>query len=61
MRLAEDVLLWRAEGLRRLNGHDPRYGRVVPVADLDRAFGGPSSAGFSDIGFSVSATPVVPH
>jgi hypothetical protein len=39
-RLAEDVLLWRAEGLRR-DGHDPRYGRVVPVADLDRAFGGP--------------------
>jgi hypothetical protein len=39
-RLAEDVLLWRAEGLRR-DGHDPRYGRVVPVADLDRAFRGP--------------------
>ncbi|MBM9435176.1 hypothetical protein [Actinacidiphila bryophytorum] len=38
-RLAEDVLLWRAEGLRR-DGHDPRYGRVVPVADLDRAFRG---------------------
>ncbi|MEU2267567.1 hypothetical protein ABZ568_14355 [Streptomyces olindensis] len=41
MRLAEDVLLWRAEGFRKLDGHDPRYGRVVPVADLDRAFGGP--------------------
>lgn len=41
MRLAEDVLLWRAEGFRGLDGHDPRYGRVVPVADLDRAFGGP--------------------
>ncbi|MFI6287335.1 hypothetical protein ACIBCM_21735 [Streptomyces sp. NPDC051018] len=41
VRLAEDVLLWRAEGLRTLDGHDPRYGRVVPVADLDRAFGGP--------------------
>lgn len=40
-RLAEDVLLWRAEGLRTLDGHDPRFGRVVPVADLDRAFGGP--------------------
>ncbi|MDT0307350.1 hypothetical protein RM780_10285 [Streptomyces sp. DSM 44917] len=40
MRLAEDVLLWRAEGFRTLDGHDPRYGRVVPVADLDRAFGG---------------------
>ncbi len=41
MRLAEDVLLWRAEGFRALDGHDPRYGRVVPVADLERAFGGP--------------------
>ncbi|MFD5257501.1 hypothetical protein ACFWM5_32355 [Streptomyces bobili] len=41
MRLAEDVLLWRAEGFRGLDGHDPRYGRLVPVADLDRAFGGP--------------------
>ncbi|WP_406168184.1 hypothetical protein [Streptomyces sp. NBC_00996] len=41
MRLAEDVLLWRAEGFRALDGHDPRYGRSVPVADLDRAFGGP--------------------
>ncbi|MFD4942099.1 hypothetical protein ACFWNT_06050 [Streptomyces sp. NPDC058409] len=40
-RLAEDVLLWRAEGFRRLDGHDPRYGRAVNVADLDRAFGGP--------------------
>ncbi|MGW7574987.1 hypothetical protein [Streptomyces sp. NPDC054765] len=41
MRLAEDVLLWRAEGSLALDVHDPRYGRVVPVADLDRAFGGP--------------------
>lgn len=41
MWLAEDVLLWRAEGFRALDGHDPRYGRSVPVADLDRAFGGP--------------------
>lgn len=41
MRLAEDVLLWRAEGFRTLDGHDPCYGRVVTVADLDRAFGGP--------------------
>ncbi|MEU6535783.1 hypothetical protein [Streptomyces sp. NPDC047000] len=40
-RLAEDILLWRAEGFRELDGHDPRYGRVVPVAVLDRAFGGP--------------------
>jgi hypothetical protein len=39
-RLAEDVLLWRAEGFRP-DGHDPRFGRVVTVADLDRAFGGP--------------------
>ncbi|WP_198668280.1 hypothetical protein [Streptomyces triticisoli] len=41
MRLAEDVLLWRAEGFRALDGHDPRYGRVISIADLDRAFGGP--------------------
>ncbi|WP_414504785.1 hypothetical protein [Streptomyces sp. NEAU-L66] len=41
MRLAEDILLWRAEGSLALDVHDPRYGRVVPVADLDRAFGGP--------------------
>jgi hypothetical protein len=37
-RLAEDILLWRAEG-RRLDGHDPRYGRIVPVAELGRHFG----------------------
>ncbi|MEV5347406.1 hypothetical protein [Streptomyces achromogenes] len=41
MRLAEDVLLWRAEGFRELDGHDPRYGRAVPVAVLERTFGGP--------------------
>ncbi|CAM5525525.1 hypothetical protein SAVIM338S_04025 [Streptomyces avidinii] len=40
-RLAEDVLLWRAEGFRALDGHDPRYGRAVDVAVLDRSFGGP--------------------
>ncbi|MEV8566033.1 hypothetical protein AB0436_10720 [Streptomyces sp. NPDC051322] len=40
-RLAEDVLLWRAEGFRALDGHDPRYGRAVTVAELDRDFGGP--------------------
>ncbi|MFJ3768195.1 N-6 DNA methylase [Streptomyces sp. NPDC090082] len=40
-RLAEDVLLWRAEGFQGLGGHDPRYGRVARVAELDRAFGGP--------------------
>lgn len=39
-RLAEDVLLWRAEG-RRLDGHDPRYGRIVSIARLDEQFGGP--------------------
>lgn len=39
-RLAEDILLWRAEG-RRHDGHDPRYGRIVPVARLDAEFGGP--------------------
>ncbi|MFD8703776.1 hypothetical protein ACFV1W_14320 [Kitasatospora sp. NPDC059648] len=41
MRLAEDILLWRAEGFRALDGHDPRYGRAVRVVELDRAFGGP--------------------
>ncbi|WP_190017025.1 hypothetical protein [Streptomyces lucensis] len=40
-RLAEDVLLWRAEGFRELGGHDPAYGRAVPVAALERTFGGP--------------------
>jgi hypothetical protein len=39
-RLAEDVLLWRAEG-HRLDGHDPRYGRIVSIARLDEQFGGP--------------------
>lgn len=38
-RLAEDVLIWRAEGHR--SGHDPRYGHVVSVASLDEKFGGP--------------------
>ncbi|GAA1339277.1 hypothetical protein [Saccharothrix algeriensis] len=41
VRLAEDVLLWRAEGFRELDGHDPRYGHAVPVAVLERTFGGP--------------------
>ncbi|WP_328390868.1 hypothetical protein [Nocardia sp. NBC_00416] len=40
-RLTEDVLLWRAEGSRRLDGHDPRYGRAVEIEKLDRAFGAP--------------------
>lgn len=39
-RLAEDILLWRAEG-RRFDGHDPRYGRIVPLARLDEQLGGP--------------------
>ncbi|MFF0244849.1 hypothetical protein ACWEU6_02735 [Streptosporangium sandarakinum] len=39
-RLAEDVLIWRAEGHRQ-DGHDPRYGCVVPVAELDRRFRAP--------------------
>ncbi|WP_239514184.1 hypothetical protein [Streptosporangium sp. 'caverna'] len=37
-RLAEDVLIWRAEG--RHAGHDPRYGHVVSIAQLDARFGG---------------------
>ncbi|MFE4423885.1 hypothetical protein [Streptomyces sp. NPDC056817] len=40
-RLAEDVLLWRAEGFRKLGGHDPSYGRAVPIAALEQTFGGP--------------------
>ncbi|MFJ2031684.1 hypothetical protein [Streptosporangium sp. NPDC087985] len=39
-RLAEDILIWRAEG-RRPDGHDPRYGRIVSVAQLDAEFDGP--------------------
>ncbi|MCC5581782.1 N-6 DNA methylase [Microtetraspora sp. AC03309] len=39
-RLAEDILLWRAEGYRRFDGHDPRYGHAVPIAQLDAEFGG---------------------
>ncbi|MFI0979442.1 hypothetical protein ACH4SP_20890 [Streptomyces sp. NPDC021093] len=39
--LVEDVLLWRAEGLRRLDGHDPRYGRAVTLDSLGQAFRGP--------------------
>ncbi|GAB3456109.1 N-6 DNA methylase [Streptomonospora sediminis] len=39
-RLAEDVLLWRAEG-RRMKGHAPRYGRAVPVKALEADFGAP--------------------
>ncbi|MYV98854.1 hypothetical protein [Streptomyces sp. SID3343] len=42
-RLAEDVLLWRAEGFRDLDGHDPRFGRAANIADLERTFGGPLS------------------
>ena len=39
-RLADDILLWRAQG-HRLDGHDPRYGRIVSIARLDEQFGGP--------------------
>lgn len=38
--LAEDILLWRAEG-HHLGGHDPRYGRAVRVKDLEERFGEP--------------------
>ncbi|WP_157254919.1 hypothetical protein [Nonomuraea typhae] len=38
--LAEDILLWRAEG-HRADGHDPRYGLAVPIATIDADFGGP--------------------
>ncbi|MDQ1248143.1 MAG: hypothetical protein QG597_2515 [Actinomycetota bacterium] len=39
-RAAEDVVLWRAEGLRP-DGHDPRYGDIALTADLVT---GPDSA-----------------
>ncbi|MFB4302249.1 hypothetical protein [Actinomadura sp. NTSP31] len=39
-RLVEDILLWRAEGLR-LDGHDPRYGQAVTIDKLEADFGGP--------------------
>lgn len=39
-RLAEDVLLWRAEG-KRLEGHAPRYGHAVPIRELEAKFGAP--------------------
>lgn len=38
-RLAEDILLWRAEG-HQLDGHDARYGLAVPIAQIDAEFGG---------------------
>lgn len=38
--LAEDILLWRAEGLR-LDGHDPRYGCAATIDQLEADFGGP--------------------
>ncbi|WP_433700808.1 hypothetical protein [Nocardiopsis sp. CA-288880] len=38
--LAEDILLWRAEG-HHLGGHDPRYGLPVAVKDLEERFGEP--------------------
>ncbi|MDR7171785.1 hypothetical protein J2W56_005546 [Nocardia kruczakiae] len=37
--LAEDLVLWRAEGYRPADGHDPRFGRVVAIEELDRVFG----------------------
>ncbi|WP_017572813.1 hypothetical protein [Nocardiopsis halotolerans] len=36
--LAEDILLWRAEG-HHLGGHDPRYGLPVRIEDLEKRFG----------------------
>ncbi|MFJ4414258.1 hypothetical protein [Streptomyces sp. NPDC088925] len=50
--LAEDVLLLRAEGFRPLDGHEPRYGRVLTVDALERSFAGaltPSAPPFSAI------------
>ncbi|GAA3756752.1 serine/threonine-protein kinase [Salinactinospora qingdaonensis] len=39
-RLAEDILLWRAEGASS-GGHAARYGRAVPVKELQERFGAP--------------------
>ncbi|MEU2974025.1 hypothetical protein [Nocardiopsis alba] len=36
--LADDILLWRAEG-HHLGGHDPRYGMSVTIKDLEDRFG----------------------
>jgi hypothetical protein len=33
--VAEDILLWRAEGFRPDDGHEPRTGQVVPLKALD--------------------------
>jgi hypothetical protein len=38
--LAEDILLWRAEG-HHLGGHDPRYGLPVRIDYLEKRFGAP--------------------
>ncbi|MFL1431695.1 MULTISPECIES: hypothetical protein [unclassified Nocardiopsis] len=38
--LAEDILLWRAEGLHT-SGHDPRHGLPVTIKYLDGHFGEP--------------------
>jgi hypothetical protein len=36
--LADDILLWRAEG-HHLGGHDPRFGLPVRIEDLEKRFG----------------------
>lgn len=38
--LAEDILLWRAEGYH-VGGHEARYGLPVPIKDLEERFGEP--------------------
>lgn len=38
--LAEDILLWRAEG-HHVGGHEARYGLPVPIQDLEERFGEP--------------------
>lgn len=38
--LAEDILLWRAEG-HHMGGHDARYGLPVTIKDLEERFGEP--------------------
>ena len=39
-KLADDILLWRAEG-HRAGGHDPRYGLPVSIEYLEKHFGEP--------------------
>ncbi|MFW6639106.1 hypothetical protein ACOALZ_03595 [Nocardiopsis algeriensis] len=39
--LAEDILIWRAEGYHRFGGHEPRHGLSVAIDTLEKKFGAP--------------------